>query len=144
MQWDTVIGLEVHVQLNTATKLFCGCKTSFGDPPNANTCPICLGHPGVLPVLTQAALQKSIQAGLALACEINVFSKFDRKNYFYPDLPKAYQITQYEKPLCEKGRVSITLKDRDGKEYARDIRITRIHVEEDAGKLMHSQRRGAS
>jgi aspartyl-tRNA(Asn)/glutamyl-tRNA(Gln) amidotransferase subunit B len=136
MEWETVIGLEVHCQLNTVTKLFCGCATSFGDAPNTHTCQICLGHPGVLPVLNKVALEKAVLAAMATECTVNPFSKFDRKNYFYPDLPKAYQITQFEKPVAEWGKISIPV---DEGKSSRDIRIRRIHMEEDAGKLMHSQ-----
>ena len=140
MEWDVVIGLEVHCQLNTQTKLFCACKTSFGDAPNTNTCPVCMGHPGVLPVLNKLALTKAIMAGHALGCQVQSFSLFDRKNYFYPDLPKAYQITQFEKPICTKGEIQICLNTSKGqKTYFKDIGITRIHIEEDAGKLLHSQ-----
>jgi len=135
MTYETVIGLEVHVQLNTNSKIFCSCPTSFGEDPNTKTCPICQGHPGVLPVLNKEVLNKAIMAGLALNCEISYFSKFDRKNYFYPDLPKAYQISQYTHPLCKKGFIQI--KKSNGK--IKKIGITRIHIEEDAGKLIHSQ-----
>lgn len=142
MKWDVVIGLEVHCQLNTRSKLFCSCPTSFGEAPNVNVCPICLGHPGTLPVLNEQALEKAICAGLALQCQVELFSKFDRKNYFYPDLPKAYQITQYEKPICTYGQVKITIKENDGRHSSKNIGITRIHIEEDAGKLIHSQIQG--
>ena len=139
MKWEVVIGLEVHCQLNTRTKLFCRCPTSFGEIPNVNTCPVCMGHPGVLPVLNQEALKKAIRAGHALACKVEPFSKFDRKNYFYPDLPKAYQITQYQKPICTKGQVKIAVKEKGKEPYSKSVSVTRIHIEEDAGKLMHSQ-----
>ncbi len=132
--FETVIGLEVHVQLNTQSKLFCQCSTQFGAKPNSQTCPICQGHPGVLPVLNQEALTKAVQAGLSLNCSINHFSKFDRKNYFYPDLPKAYQISQYDLPICKEGYLEISIGEHDIKK----IGITRIHMEEDAGKLIHS------
>ena len=135
MKYDTVIGLEVHVQLNTNSKLFCGCSTQFGAEPNTQTCPICQGHPGVLPVLNQEVLRKAIQAGLSLNCSINSFSKFDRKNYFYPDLPKAYQISQFDLPICKEGYLEIHVDDQEPK----NIRINRIHMEEDAGKLIHSE-----
>ncbi|MDH4128570.1 MAG: Asp-tRNA(Asn)/Glu-tRNA(Gln) amidotransferase subunit GatB [Spirochaetota bacterium] len=134
MVYDTVIGLEVHVQLNTNSKLFCGCSTKFGGGPNSQTCPVCQGHPGVLPVFNREVLDKAIQAGLALNCSINYFSKFDRKNYFYPDLPKAYQISQYDLPICKNGFLEIILSDGT----VRSIGINRIHMEEDAGKLIHS------
>lgn len=133
MHYEPVIGLEVHVQLNTATKIFCSCATVFGEEPNSQTCPVCLGLPGVLPVLNREALLKAIRAGLALNCSISRYSKFDRKNYFYPDLPKAYQISQYDKPICGKGFIEI---DTDG--APRRIGVNRVHLEEDAGKNMHS------
>jgi aspartyl-tRNA(Asn)/glutamyl-tRNA(Gln) amidotransferase subunit B len=107
MKYDVVIGLEVHVQLNTATKIFCGCSTRFGAGPNSQTCPVCTGMPGVLPVLNQEVLRKAVLAGLALEAEISHYSKFDRKNYFYPDLPKGYQISQFDKPICTNGRIVI-------------------------------------
>ena len=137
-KWQPVIGLEVHVQLNTKTKLFCSCSTQFATEPNYNTCPICLGHPGVLPVLNEHAFYKSVQAGIALNCQINKRSKFDRKNYFYPDLPKAYQITQMFEPICSNGKINILVK-KNKEFYSKDVNITRIHIEEDAGKLVHSQ-----
>jgi aspartyl-tRNA(Asn)/glutamyl-tRNA(Gln) amidotransferase subunit B len=133
MQYESVIGLEVHVQLNTESKIFCGCSTKFGAEPNSQTCPVCTGMPGVLPVLNEDVLNKGILAGLALNCGIAEYSKFDRKNYFYPDLPKAYQISQYDKPVCTKGYIDIM---SDGK--VKRIGITRLHLEEDAGKLVHS------
>lgn len=133
MQYESVIGLEVHVQLNTETKIFCGCSTKFGAEPNSQTCPVCTGMPGVLPVLNENVLKKGIIAGLALNCEISGYSKFDRKNYFYPDLPKAYQISQYDKPVCKNGYIDIM----SGSDIKR-IGITRLHLEEDAGKLVHS------
>lgn len=134
MQYEPVIGLEVHIQLNTETKIFCGCSTKFGSESNTQTCPVCLGMPGVLPVLNRSALEKAIVAGLALNCEISNYSKFDRKNYFYPDLPKAYQISQYDKPICLKGFLEISTP-----EGQKTIGITRLHMEEDAGKLIHSE-----
>ena len=134
MQYESVIGLEVHVQLNTESKIFCGCSTRFGAEPNSQTCPVCTGMPGVLPVLNEEVLKKGIQAGLALNCEISEYSKFDRKNYFYPDLPKAYQISQYDKPVCKNGYIDI-LSNNETKR----IGITRLHLEEDAGKLIHSE-----
>jgi aspartyl-tRNA(Asn)/glutamyl-tRNA(Gln) amidotransferase subunit B len=133
MHYESVIGLEIHVQLNTGSKIFCGCSTRFGAEPNSQTCPVCTGMPGVLPVLNEDVLKKGILAGLALNCEIAEYSKFDRKNYFYPDLPKAYQISQYDKPVCKNGYIDI---QSDGK--TKRIGITRLHLEEDAGKLMHS------
>ncbi|HOJ50713.1 MAG TPA: Asp-tRNA(Asn)/Glu-tRNA(Gln) amidotransferase subunit GatB [Spirochaetota bacterium] len=135
MQYEAVIGLEVHVQLNTKSKIFCSCPTSFGEKPNTMTCPICQGHPGVLPVLNKEVLNKAIMSGIALNCSISKFSKFDRKNYFYPDLPKAYQISQYDKPLCKNGFIEVKKSNGEIKK----IGITRIHIEEDAGKLIHSE-----
>ncbi|MCX8123536.1 MAG: Asp-tRNA(Asn)/Glu-tRNA(Gln) amidotransferase subunit GatB [Spirochaetes bacterium] len=134
MEFDAVIGLEVHVQLNTKSKIFCSCSTQFGSPANTQVCPVCLGLPGVLPVLNKEVLKKAIQAGLALHCKIATYSKFDRKNYFYPDLPKAYQISQYDKPICYDGYIEIATK-----EGIKKIGITRLHMEEDAGKNIHSE-----
>jgi aspartyl-tRNA(Asn)/glutamyl-tRNA(Gln) amidotransferase subunit B len=131
-QYETVVGLEVHVELHTKTKIFCGCATSFGAPPNSNTCPICLGHPGVLPVLNRQALEFAMKAAMALNCTIGSESKFDRKNYFYPDSPKAYQISQFDKPVGENGWIDIEVNG-----VQKRIGITRLHLEEDAGKLTH-------
>ncbi|MCE7911306.1 MAG: hypothetical protein DYG84_06155 [Candidatus Brocadia sp. AMX3] len=131
--YEAVIGLEVHAQLLTDTKIFCGCSAKFGDEPNSNTCPVCLGHPGVLPVLNKKAVEFTVLMGLAAKCTINSHSVFARKNYFYPDLPKGYQISQYEEPICENGFVEIHPKDSELKK----IGITRIHLEEDAGKSIH-------
>lgn len=134
-KYEAVIGLEVHAQLLTDTKIFCGCSTRFGHPPNSNVCPVCLGHPGVLPVMNKKVVEFTLLMGLAVNCRINEKSIFARKNYFYPDLPKGYQISQYEEPICEDGKVSIDFKDGSTKE----IGITRIHMEEDAGKSIHDQ-----
>lgn len=131
-QYETVVGLEVHVELHTKTKIFCGCATSFGAPPNSNTCPVCLGHPGVLPVLNKRALEFAMKAAMALNCTIASESKFDRKNYFYPDSPKAYQISQFDKPIGENGWIDIEVNGS-----TKRIGITRLHLEEDAGKLTH-------
>ena len=138
MEWDVVIGLEVHCQLNTESKLFCSCRISFGEQANVNTCPVCMGHPGVLPVFNQEVLKKAVLAGYALNCEIQTLSQFARKNYFYPDLPKAYQITQYEKPICLRGYIPIEIQSKNGNKLKKTINLNRIHIEEDAGKLVHS------
>ncbi len=139
MPFEPVIGLEVHAQLKTRTKIFCNCTTQFGQPPNANTCPVCTGMPGVLPVLNQQAVTYAIKAALATNCKINKESRFDRKNYFYPDLPKGYQISQYAQPIAEFGYLDI--ETDAGKKR---IGITRIHMEEDAGKLIHDPDRAKS
>lgn len=131
-KFETVIGLEVHVELKTASKIFCGCSTRFGAPPNTQCCPVCTGMPGTLPVLNREVVHFAVKAGMAMGCEIAKYSKQDRKNYFYPDLPKAYQISQYDLPLCERGHLDIET-DAGSKR----IGITRIHIEEDAGKLVH-------
>ena len=131
-KYETVIGLEVHVELHTKTKIFCGCSTAFGAPPNTHTCPICLGHPGVLPVLNRQAVEYAMKAVMALNCEIGSVSKFDRKNYFYPDSPKAYQISQYDQPIGLNGWIDIEVNGE-----TKRIGITRLHLEEDAGKLTH-------
>jgi aspartyl-tRNA(Asn)/glutamyl-tRNA(Gln) amidotransferase subunit B len=128
-RYEAVIGLEVHVQLLTESKIFCGCSTRFGDPPNSNTCPVCLGLPGALPVLNRRAVEFAALAAMALNCRVNETSVFARKNYFYPDLPKGYQISQYDKPLAEHGSIELS--------GGRRIGITRLHLEEDAGKSMH-------
>lgn len=130
--YEPVIGLEVHVQLGTNTKIFCGCPTSFGAPPNENVCPVCLGLPGALPVLNRKAVELAIQAGLAMHCRINAFSRFARKNYFYPDLPKGYQISQYDQPLAEHGWLEIGMENG-----RKRIGVTRVHMEDDAGKSIH-------
>ncbi|MGM0443098.1 MAG: Asp-tRNA(Asn)/Glu-tRNA(Gln) amidotransferase subunit GatB [Fibrobacterota bacterium] len=134
MQYEVVIGLEVHAQLKTQTKIFCGCETSFGDTPNSHGCPVCLGMPGALPVMNRAVRDMAVRAGLATNCEIRGKSIFARKNYFYADLPKGYQISQYELPICEEGYLDIT---HNGTE--KRLGITRIHIEEDAGKLVHDK-----
>ncbi len=138
-RWEPVIGLEVHAQLLTKTKIFCGCPTDFGAPPNAQTCPVCLGLPGVLPVLNARVVEFAVRAGLAVGCTIRRESVFSRKNYFYPDLPKGYQITQFERPICEGGSLVI-----DTPEGPRAIGLTRIHLEEDAGKSTHDPDGGPS
>mgnify|MGYP002552298713 FL=1 len=132
MKYEAVIGLEVHTELQTTTKIFCSCRTSFGADPNTNVCPVCLGLPGVLPVLNKKVLEYAVRAGLALNCEISRFSKFDRKNYYYPDLPKNFQTSQFDLPICEHGYLDVEVEGEK-----RRIRITRAHMEEDAGKLVH-------
>ena len=134
--WEMVVGLEVHVQLKTRTKAFCGCSTSFGDAPNANTCPVCLALPGALPVLNAHAVELATRAALALGCAVQPRSIFARKNYFYPDLPKGYQISQADRPLALGGKVSLADGTSPG--------ITRIHMEEDAGKSIHDRYQGAT
>ena len=133
MKYESVIGLEVHCELKTKTKIFCGCSTEFGAEPNTHVCPVCLGLPGVLPVLNKEVLHFAIKAGLALHCDILPYSKFDRKNYYYPDLPKNFQTSQFDLPICLGGYLDIEVGGE-----TRRIRITRIHMEEDAGKLVHS------
>ena len=133
----TIIGLEVHVQLETKSKLFCGCSTRFGAPPNVHTCPVCLGAPGALPVLNRRALELAIRVGLALNCRIERDTKWDRKNYFYPDLPKGYQISQFDRPICAEGYLD--LMDAENDRDQRRIEIERAHLEEDAGKSSHDE-----
>jgi aspartyl-tRNA(Asn)/glutamyl-tRNA(Gln) amidotransferase subunit B len=135
MEFETVIGLEVHAQLKTRTKIFCGCSTTFGAPPNTQTCPVCLGMPGSLPVLNRQVVDFAIRMGLATHCTVNPLSRWARKNYFYPDLPKAYQISQYEAPICEHGYVDVETGDGG----RRRVGLTRIHMEEDAGKNIHGE-----
>ena len=132
MTWQSDIGLEVHVQLKTQSKMFCGCPTTFGNPPNTNVCPVCLGYPGAMPVANEEAVRLTVRTGLLIGSRINQRSKFDRKNYFYPDMPKNYQISQYDLPLCVGGAVEIEV---GGKK--KTVNITRIHLEEDVGKNMH-------
>ena len=132
-EYEAIIGLEVHAQLSTETKAFCSCSTKFGKTPNSNVCPVCLGHPGVLPVLNEKVVEYSALMGLATNCNINEYSVFARKNYFYPDLPKGYQISQYKEPICSDGFLEITTANNEKKR----IRIERIHIEEDAGKSIH-------
>jgi aspartyl-tRNA(Asn)/glutamyl-tRNA(Gln) amidotransferase subunit B len=139
MTWETVIGLEIHAQLSTDSKIFCGCATRFGDQPNANTCPVCLGLPGALPVLNRRAVELGARAALALGLHINQQSIFARKNYFYPDLPKGYQISQYDQPFSANGDLEIMTAERDDAGHPiewrpKKVRITRLHLEEDAGR----------
>lgn len=137
--YEVIIGLEVHAELSTKTKIFCSCPTEFGATPNTHVCPICMAMPGTLPVLNEKVVEYAVKAGLATNCEISRDSKNDRKNYFYPDTPRAYQISQYDKPLCEHG--SIEIDTDNGK---KEIGITRIHIEDDAGKLNHDEFSGGS
>ena len=132
-QWEPVIGLEVHAQLATESKIFCRCQRTYGAPPNSHTCPVCLGYPGVLPVLNEQAVEFAIRMGQAVGCRVRSLSRFARKNYFYPDLPKGYQISQYDEPICEGGSLSFCMEDGTSK----TVGITRIHLEEDAGKAIH-------
>ena len=138
--YEVIIGLEVHAELSTKTKIFCSCPTTFGAEPNTHTCPICMGMPGTLPVLNEKVVEYAVKAGLATNCEIEKNSKNDRKNYFYPDTPKAYQISQYDKPLCKNGYIEI--EDDEGNK--KKVRLLRIHIEEDAGKLNHDEFAGGT
>src|SRR3954463_5083794 len=140
-RWEMVVGLEVHVQLRTRTKAFCPCSAGYGAPPNMNTCPVCLALPGALPVLNAHAVELATRAAHALNCTVNSTSVFARKNYFYPDLPKGYQISQFDKPLAENGCLQIGVR-ADGSPI--NIHITRVHMEEDAGKSIHDRFTGAS
>ncbi len=133
MNWETVVGIEVHAELLTSSKVFCGCKTDFGAPPNTQVCPVCLGMPGVLPVLNRKAVEYCMKTGLALNCTVTGRTKFDRKNYFYPDLPKAYQISQYDMPIGRNGWLDIEVDGR-----TKRIGIKRVHLEEETGKLVHA------
>ena len=139
MELEPVIGIEIHVQLRTRTKMFCGCELSFGEPPNTRTCEVCLGLPGALPVANAEAIHYGLMIAMALECEVAPRSIFHRKNYFYPDLPKGYQISQYAQPVVSGGSIAIVV---DGVE--KTVRLTRAHLEEDAGKLLHEQFHGAS
>ena len=132
MEYEVIIGLEVHAELSTKTKIYCGCSTEFGGDPNTHCCPVCTGMPGALPVLNEKVVEYAVRAGLATNCSIARESKQDRKNYFYPDTPRAYQISQFDLPLCENGHVEINVGDNN-----KTIGITRIHIEDDAGKLVH-------
>lgn len=134
MEFETVIGLEVHAQLKTNSKIFCSCSTEFGAPPNTHTCPVCLGMPGSLPVLNRRVVEFAVRLGLATNATLNRDNRFARKNYFYPDLPKGYQISQFELPICEHGALDIEVAGT-----VKRIGITRIHMEEDAGKLVHDE-----
>ncbi len=138
--YTTIIGLEVHVQLSTASKLFCGCSTKFGAEPNSQTCPVCIGMPGTLPVMNREAFQLSLKTAIALDCEIPTFTKWDRKQYYYPDLPKNYQISQYDLPMSQEGRLEIS--DLKGAFEPKTVRIRRAHMEEDAGKMLHDEKTG--
>ena len=138
-KWRTVIGLEIHAELLTKTKIFCNCSAEFGGAPNTRCCPVCTGMPGTLPIINQQAVEYAVKAGYALNCGINKFSVFDRKNYFYPDLPKAYQISQLYRPIVGSGYVPIEVNGQK-----KNIRINHIHLEEDAGKLVHDAFNGIS
>jgi aspartyl-tRNA(Asn)/glutamyl-tRNA(Gln) amidotransferase subunit B len=139
MQATLIVGLEVHVQLLTRSKLFCGCVNRFNpDEPNTQTCPVCLGLPGALPVMNREAVELAMKVGLALNCDISQFTKWDRKQYYYPDLPKAYQISQYDLPICHDGYLDLTYTGPDGATQSR-VGIIRAHLEEDAGKNMHDE-----
>src|ERR1700742_2397527 len=136
-KYEAVIGLEVHVQLLTETKAFCGCANKYGSAPNTNVCPVCLALPGALPVLNQHAVELAALTGLALNCTVRERSVFARKNYFYPDSPKGYQISQFDKPLAEHGWIDVPALDESGGSVTKRVGVTRLHMEEDAGKSMH-------
>ena len=148
--YELVVGLEVHVQLMTRTKIFCGCSTNFGDPPNTNVCPVCLALPGALPVLNDHAVDLAVRAALALGCAVNETSVFARKNYFYPDLPKGYQISQFDRPLASNGRLDVSVGGDTRRVAAERTRpaftvgIQRLHMEEDAGKSLHDRFPGST
>jgi len=135
-KWDPVLGLEVHVELNTNSKMFCSCATEFGGAPNTQTCPVCLALPGALPVVNEKAIESTILIGLALNCKIAPYSRFARKNYFYPDMPKNFQISQYDEPICFDGFVDVEIETEEGPKQFR-IEIERVHMEEDTGKSLH-------
>lgn len=139
MTFEPVIGIEVHAQLRTRSKMFCGCATAFGLPPNSQTCPVCLGLPGALPVVNARAVEMAVRTGLALNCTVRSTNQFARKNYFYPDLPKGYQISQYDLPICEHGRIALSLNGT-----TKTVGIRRAHLEEDAGKNLHANQRTGS
>ena len=148
MDFEAIIGLEVHAQLRTRSKLFCACSTEFGAPPNSNTCPVCLGLPGTLPVLNREAVTMAVKAALALDCTVNPVSLFARKNYFYPDLPKGYQVSQFDRPLAERGLARVLSGERTAtgriiNRTEKSFRITRLHLEEDAGKSLHGGDEGS-
>ena len=136
-QFEPVIGLEVHVELGTNTKMFCGCPTAFGAEPNTQVCPVCLGLPGSLPVANRKAIESIIRIGLALNCDIAEWCRMARKNYFYPDMPKDYQVSQYDEPICVNGYLDVTVETDDGPKVVR-VDIERVHMEEDTGKLTHA------
>jgi len=135
-KYEPSLGLEVHVELNTQTKMFCGCATEFGAAPNTQTCPVCLGMPGALPVVNEKAIESTIRIGLALNCAITPKSRFARKNYFYPDMPKNFQISQYDEPICTNGYLDVEVETDEGSKTFR-IEIERVHMEEDTGKSLH-------